>query len=273
MRQLARGVLATLALAMAACGNGGGSDVASAGDAPVDGAALAASSKISTPDQIAPGAASLTIAVSSPEGVDSVGLDVAASVLLARPDTEVVVVAPATDARATPHARSASALSPVPAETLTGHLAEAVNGSLLDVVDVLTAPGAAVPDLLVIGLTDDAGRDSATMAGAALAVGRGVPVLVVDVSGTDPDLAGAGLLLGTVTDYELDALLEAPGVHVLTVPACTAGTIRGPVVVDASPLGGTLPVVDCTSPETGPFDDEIDAWAAGHATLAAHAAS
>lgn len=270
MRQLARGVLASLVLAMAACGSDGGPTSAPSGDGqrPVDDVALAASSKISTPPGIVAGEASLKIAVTSPEGIDAIGLDAAASVLLGRPDTDVVVIAPATDVRADSDWRSTGAVAPVSAETVTGHTASAVNGSLLDVVDVLTSHEAGTPDLLVVGLTDDTGQNSAAMAAAGQAAERGLPVLVVDVDGADPDLAGAGLLLGMVADYELDAIVSAPAVHVLTVPACTDGTIRGPVVVDPSPPDTAFGPVDCTSPDTGPFDDERSAWAAGHATLA-----
>ena len=41
-------------------------------------------------------------------------------------------------------------------------------------------------------------------------------------------------------------------------------------MVDPAPIEETSPPIDCTSPDVGPFDDEHDAWAAGHATLARH---
>lgn len=272
MRQLARGVLATLVpavvLSTAACGGGGDAGRASSDEA-LDGAALAAASEISTPDDSIPGPASLTIAVTSPEGVDSPGLDAAVSVLAGRPDTRVEVLAPAADVSADVDGRTEGALAPVDATTMTGHDAEVVNGSMLDVVDALLAP-VDLPDLLVIGFVSRADDASAAMHAAREVVARGVSVLVVDVGGDDPDLGAAGLLLSTVADFDLDSLLAEPGVHVLTVPVCVAGTVRGPVAVDASPPDEPAPAVDCTSPDVGPFDDEHEAWAAGHATLAAH---
>lgn len=272
MRQLARGVLATLVpavvLSMAACGGGDAGEQASSDEA-LDGAALAAASEISTPDEVVAGPASLTIAVTSPEGVGSPGLDAAVSVLLGRPDTQIEVVAPAADVSADVDGRTDSVLAPVRAETMTGHGAEVVNGSMLDVVDALFAD-ADTPDLVLIGFVSHAGESSAAMRAAREVAGRGTSVLVVDVGGEEPDLGGAGLLLTMVADYDLDALLAEPDVHVLTVPACDAGTVRGPVVVEASPVDEPPPPIDCTSPDVGPFDDEHEAWAAGHATLARH---
>ncbi|WP_436794738.1 hypothetical protein [Actinospongicola halichondriae] len=270
MRQLARGVLATLVLLMSACGTDNGSAApATAAARPVVDTALASASKISTPnDVVATSTGSFTIAVTSPEGIASPGLDAAVSVLAGRPDTNLVVTAPAADVRDTADARATTALAPVETETMTGHVAAAVNGGMLDAVETVTAPGAARPDLVVIGLTDDAATGSAAAAGATLAVERGIPVLIVVVGGDDPDLAGAAMLLSTITDYELDLLVAEPTVHVLTVPACEAGSVRGPVQVDAAEIDEPTPTVDCTSPDTGPFDDETEAWAAGHATLA-----
>ncbi len=270
MRQLVRGVLATLVLLLSACGVDHDSDASSTASAtPVVDTALASSSEISTPDDIvATSAGSFTIAVTSAEGIDAPGLDAAVSVLAGRPDTNVIVTAPTADVGADPEGHSSTALVPVGAETMTGHLASAVNGSMLDAIETIADPTAPRPDLVVIGLTDEAGPGSATMAGARLAVERGLPVLIVTVGGDDPDLAGAAMLLATVTDYELDALIEAPGIHVLTVPSCAGGTVRGPVTVDAAAPDEAPPVVDCTSGDAGPFDDEIEAWAAGRATLA-----
>ncbi len=270
MRQLARGALATLVLLMSACATDNGSrSPATAAARPVVDTALAANSKISTPDDvITMSTGSFTIAVTSPDGIDAPGLDAAAAVLAGRPDTNVVVTAPAADMRGAPDTRATTALAPVTTETMTGHVASAVNGGMLDAVEMITRPGAPRPDLVVIGLTDDAASGSAAAAGAAMAVERGIPVLVVVVGGDDPDLAGAAMLLSTITDYELDRLVTEPTVHVLTVPACGPGTVRGPVLVDPAAHDATAPTVDCTSADTGPFDDETVAWAAGHATLA-----
>lgn len=270
MRQLVRGVLATLVLLLSACGADQGPDASTASAEPVGEAALASASKISTPEPVTAGSAALTIVVTSPEGVDAPGLDAAVSVLAGRPDTHVLVTAPAADVRAIPDRRASTALMAVEGTTMTGHGAAIVNGSMSDVFDAMVAPGEARPDLVIIGLTDDGGPGSTAMLGARLALERGIPALVVSMGGDDPDLAGAAMLLSTIVDYELDALIETPAVHVLTVPACDEGMVRGPVIVDAAAVDEATPAVDCTDPDTGPFDDETDAWAAGHATLARH---
>ena len=210
---------------------------------------------------------SLTIAVTSPDGIDSAGLDAAASALMGRPDTTVAVVAPATDVRSAPATRSSTTIQPIDGTTMTGHPASVVNGGVLDVIDSLAARSDR-PDLVVIGLTDDTAETSAALVAARAATHAGLPVIVVAVGGADPDLAGAALLLATVTDYELDTLLDEAYVHVLTVPACDAGFVRGPVFVDVAPVDVAAPDADCTSPEVGPFGDEHAAWAAGHATVA-----
>lgn len=268
MRQLARGVLAALVLTTAACGDDGGSATdATATARPVPATDLAASSRLAAPDTIVEQTGSFTIAVTSPEGIDSAGLDAAVSVLTGRPDTNVVAVAPAADVRSDPEGRSTAAVAPVDGTTMTGNPASIVNGTILDVIDSLVA-GPGRPDLLVIGLTDDASDTSASLVAARAATDAGLPVVVVSVGGDDPDLAGAALLLSMTADYELDALIGAPVVHVLTVPACDAGLVRGPVFVEAADLEDAAPTADCTSPDVGPFDDEHDAWAAGHATVA-----
>lgn len=268
MRQLARGVLAALVLMVAACGdNGEGAAPTTASARPVPATDLAASSRLAAPDTVVEQAGSLTIAVTSPEGVDSAGLDAAVSVLMGRPDTTVAVVAPATDVRSTPATRSSTTVQPVDGSTMTGHPASVVNGGVLDVVDSLTARPDR-PDLLVIGIADDTDETSAALVTARAANEAGLPVIVVSVGGDDPDLAGAARLLATIADYELDVLIDQPIVHVLTVPDCEAGFVRGPVFVDVAPVDVAAPDADCTSPDIGPFDDEHDAWAAGHATVA-----
>lgn len=270
MRQLARGVLAALVLMTAACGDDGQSNAdATASARPVPATDLAASSRLAAPDTVVEQNGSLTIAVTSPEGIDSPGLDAAVSVLTGRPDTNVLAVAPATDVRSDAEGRSTAAVAPVVGATMTGNPASVVNGTTLDVIDSL-ASRPDRPDLVVIGLTDGADDASAALVAARSAADAGFPVVVVSVGGDDPDLAGAALLLATIADYELDALIGAPVVHVLTVPTCDAGFVRGPVFVDVATAEAEAapPAPDCTSPDVGPFDDEHDAWAAGHATVA-----
>lgn len=270
MRRLARGVLATSILTMAACGAHGSVDApATASARPVTDPSLAASSRLAAPDTVVDDGGSFSIEVTSPEGIDAPGLDAVVSVLVGRPDTDVDVVAPANDVGDDPEGMTTAGLVAVDGATMTGHPAAVVNGTLLDAVATI-ASRAVAPDLVIIGIVGEAGEESAAMRGARAVAEHGVPALVVAATGDDPDLAAAAMLLSTIADYDLDAVVDSPGVHVLTVPACVGGTVRGPVEVEASGTDIGVPVPDCTSTDIGPFADEVEAWAAGHATLARH---
>lgn len=220
-----------------------------------------------------PPPASLDIVVTSPEGVDSPGLDAAASVLLGRPDVATSIVAPAADVTGAGASRSTSALAPVDGRTMTGLPARVVNGTVADALaTVLDARDRPMPDLVVVGFTSGATigpppGESAAFAAARLASDRGIPAIVVEVGGEEPDLAAAGLLLATVLDFDLDTVLAEAAVRSLTVPSCEAGMVRGPVVVDASDDPAPAPEPDCTELDHGPIDDDVAAHANGFAAL------
>lgn len=177
-----------------------------------------------------PAEPTLEILVTSPEGVDAPGLDAAASVLLTRPDIATTIVAPAVDMTGAGDDRSSGALAPVESTTMTGLVAHAVNGTSVDAFETAVTQRGLHPDLVVVGFTagSPAGDEgsAAAYAIADAAVARGIPALVVEVTGTEPDLAAAGLMLSTVLDFDLDAILAEPSVHALTVgddPATEAG--------------------------------------------------
>jgi hypothetical protein len=231
MRRLAWGLLATFGLlSMVGCGTGGDAPAAPAPAPPeeraVDDTALAAS-RAPGPDPASPGPprpVEFTVLLTSSEGVSSPGLDATISALLGRPDLGLAVIAPAADATASVDRRSSSAPVPVRTETMTGHPASAVNGTMADTLDVALA-GAAAVDLVVIGAT----ADPDALAIAEVVRDAGLAALVVRV-GPEPDLAAAGLALLDVLDFQLDELVGAGEVHVLDVDACV-GHATGPSMV------------------------------------------
>lgn len=237
MRRLAWGLLATFGLTLlVGCGTGSDTQATAADtggpDRPdVADTALVSASRDTAPDQLAPRATQFRILLTAPEGVSSPGLDATVSALLGRPDLGLTVVAPAADATGTTDERSAGALAPVPAETMTGHPASAVNGTMADTLELALA-GASTADLVVIGAT----ADPESVVAAETARSHGLPVLVVVVE-PDPDLAAAGMLLLDVLDFQLDELVGSEHVHVLDVTACVGG-VDGPsmVTADAEPV-------------------------------------
>lgn len=276
MRRLIWGLLATTGLLLSACGTDGDESSTPLDEPPseVIETALASSGMTAAyaaardggPNTAPPPPGAFHVLVTSPEGVSSPGLDAMVSVLVARPGAHVSVMAPAADVSDAPAHRSNADVAPVSSTTMTGHPATAVNGSMVDTLDLVLDPATPVPDLAVVGAaTRSAGTDLA----ATTLAERGIPVLVVAVD-EDPDLAAAGLALSTVLDYHLEAVFEWTGHHVLTVPSCAVGTVRGPVRVDPTDTG-PLPPADCSNATTEPFDDEAGAVANGFAALAGHA--
>ncbi|MDZ7676614.1 MAG: 5'/3'-nucleotidase SurE [Acidimicrobiales bacterium] len=276
MRRLIWGLLATTGLLLPACGSDGNESSTPPAD-PRPGVidtALASSDDsgaVETGGQRADGPMpapdpddAFRVLVTNPEGVSSPGLDAVVSVLAARPATHVEVIAPAADTSGAAGDRSSAEVAPVEAETMTGHRAYAVNGGMLDTLDVALEPTTVPFDLAIVGAT----TGSAAVDGASQTLtDHGVPVLVIAVD-DDPDLAAAGLALSTVLDYHLDDVVQSADRHTLTISSCTSGVARGPVVVHAST--DPLPPADCSKAATDPFDDDAEAVSNGFATLAAH---
>lgn len=214
-----------------------------------------------------PTGSDLRVLVSSAAGVDSPAVDALASFLAARPGVDVVVVATAAANDTVGPTGTRSAL--IDTETAGGLPAQAVNASVADAVATGLDQHADV-DLVVVGIDgapavgDDVERSPAVVA-ARLAAGREVPAIAMTASDEDGlDLSAAVLALGQVLDLHLDGLLDGGGAGVLTVPSCRAGTVRPLVVVEIG--RGPAPAADCTSP-LADADDDVEAHAAGHATL------
>lgn len=246
MRRLAWGSLAALGLTMfAACGSGAaadGADRAGGEDPPVADTSLLSATRDAETDPdagVETRPAEFTILLTSPEGVQSPGLDALVSAVLSRPDLGLLVTAPASDASGAALERSATTLQPVVAKTMTGYPAQAVNGTVADAMDVALAAAPQI-DLVVVGATQsgDAARQAALAANDA-----GVAALVVQV-GPDPDLAAASLAVLDLLDYDLDRLVEGVSLHVLDVAVCTgASTATGSGGEDVESLDGCLQAI------------------------------
>ena len=271
MRRLHGGWLTALLLLVGGCGSGQSADEGAPppGDVSVAVPTLAVSAR--TPSA-PPASDTLTVLVTSAEGVGSPGLDAVVSVLAARPSTEVVVVATETVSSSPDETGVVAQVRD--GETMSGFPAKVLNASAADAVALALDSLGIDADLVVVGIGDGAALGSAAprspTVGAALAASRrGVAAVAVtagDEHGTD--VAGAGLVLAGLFDLGLDELLDRGGVRVLTVPSCSAGTLRGPVAV---PVAATAPsgAPDCTAPETAAMElDDVTAHASGYATIA-----
>lgn len=272
MRRLRGGWLAALLAVVSACSADGMPDRAAPADTLPAKPELAVASRAVLPPPDAPD--SFTVLVTSDEGVDAAGLDAAVSALLGRPGLEIVVVAPARSGRTLTGSTSVPALEA--AATLSGFPAESVDGTPVDAVVAALTQGAAVPDLVVVGLRSGQtlGRDvdrSGGVAAAQAAAALGVPALVVNAEVVPQvDLAAAALQLTDLFDHELELLIDRPATTWnLNVPTCTRGMLRGRVLVGAARVGhdGALVRSDCTAPATTPHRTDVEAFAQGFATL------
>jgi 5'-nucleotidase len=269
--------LAVLAVTAAACGGDDDDDsVPSSGDA--------AETTTSAPEEAAE--APLRILVTDDDGVEGAGMDALVTALAELPDTEVTVVAPATDQSGTGNTTSPSPPEATDTTLPGGHEAVAVAGFPADAVaHALSAVYAEddPPDLVVSGI--NAGQNlgpvaldlSGTVGAARTAAAAGIPALAVSQGiGDEFDYAtGVELTLDWIDEHR-EALVAGEvateTVANLNVPSCSSGEIKGLLEVETATDAGDrnmLAPVDCTvaEPATPPADD-IDAFTLGYAPLA-----
>ncbi len=265
MRRLHGGLLAAALVLGAGCSSGPASQ--DAAPAPVTRPPTLA---VSTRDlATAPAGERLSVLVTSPDGLGSPGLDAAVEILLELPDLELNVVSPAGPGGV--RALEAST-GPATATTASGYPVTEVDATGDQVVATAIEQLGIRPDLVLIGLTPGVwfGPDLTTSPIAAMARGAvvaGIPALGVAV-GTEhgADLAAAGVMLRSLFDAELDAVL-APGARVLDVPSCDNGLVSGPVFVDPAAEAPAVMAPDCSQPATGSFGDDVSAYGSGVAAL------
>lgn len=266
MRRLHGGLLTAALLLSAGCGSGTGSESAAseADSTPIDTPTLAVSTEAIAATTARD--ATLTVMVANPSGAASPGLDAIVSVLLERPDIDVVVVAAAPPEGGTP------APPTTRSHTASGYPVRLVDAPADGVLPAAISQLAHPPDLALVGVVEGAtlgtGIDSSPVSGMLAALtDLAVPALVITAGAEHGiDLAGAGQMLRSLLDVHLDDLLE-PGARILTVPSCGGGLLRGPIRVPPSPRASSVPSVVCGGPAVAEPEDDVEAHARGFATL------
>lgn len=201
-----------------------------------------------------PAEAAATVLVVSTGGVDDPGLDATVATLRQRPDLHVEVIASGESLDGTTASGFPAAVVPVDPATATAMGIEtAFSGR---------------PDLVVVAMGDD---DAAPMqeAMARTAVAHGVSAVAVRIVGSDGvlDYGAGGVHLLDALDTDLGGLLfddDVRGIR-LSVPSCSAGSLRGRVEVDATPVS-EVPI-DCVADRVGTPANEAAALAAGFVTV------
>lgn len=221
---------------------------------------------------------SLEILVTNDDGYDAEGIDVVVEALRKLPNVTITVAAPATNQSGTGSNVTAGTLSATRVKTKSGYPANAVNGFPADAVayglsQVLTEK----PDLVVSGINQGQNLGpiaalSGTVGAAKAAATAGIPALAVSQGlASEPDYASAAKLVVEWVTAQRDDLLAgtaAADVVNLNVPTCPVGAVRGVQQVPLSVTLGSFSVPpDCTSTTTDAFAGDVEAFAAGFATV------
>ena len=231
-----------------------------------------------------PGAATTTtqrhalrVLVTNDDGVGAPGIDAVVEALRAVPDTEVTVVAPATNQSGTGGRTTAGTLTVTDATTASGFAAKAVAGYPADtIIWAVDHKGIGfTPDLVVSGI--NLGQNVGALAdisgtvGAAKAAGaRGIPALAasqgITAGASGPDFPSG---VKQVLDWVAANRKALPKrVLNLNIPTCVTGTVRGVATVPKAPQDSRkLTSVDCLSTKTT-FVDDVDAFVNGYAAIA-----
>ena len=223
----------------------------------------------------------LKILVTNDDGVGAAGIDAVVEGLRKLPDTQVTVVAPATNQSNTGGKATAGPLTVTDATTASGYPAKAVDGYPADTVRwAIDDHGIDfTPDVVISGInfgqnlgpiTDQSGTVGAARAAAA----RHIPALASSQGLGDPADFPAGVVavvawLQANREALASGQAKAAGlIDNLNIPTCTTGVVRPqvtvPVALDAG--GRDYNKVDCTSTAMNPPDD-IDAFTEGFVTL------
>jgi 5'-nucleotidase len=263
-RAIRKGLVATTLVAavlLAACGSSGSSKGAHSGNG-------GSASATTAPSR------ALQILVTNDDGFDARGIDSVVHGLLTLPDTDVTVVAPATNESGSGGKTTAGTLTVTDVKTASGYPAKAVAGFPADTVRwAVDDHGMRIrPDVVVSGINfgQNIGPlvdESGTVGAARAAASRDIPALAASAGLAPAGVSApnyaeatkqveawitshrAGLLAGTDTS---PVLLQN-----LNVPTCPNGVVRGLVTVpvDTTAPASSLNTVDCASTATGPAND------------------
>lgn len=220
----------------------------------------------------------LVILVSNDDGIGADGIDALVEALRARPDTTLVVSAPATNQSGKGDSTTPGGAPGAPGTTESGFAGTAVAGTPADSVQyALDNPGpAGTPDLVMTGSNDGQNIGflapiSGTVGAAQTGARAGIPALAVSQGlGDPPDFpASVGAAIDWLDTHEaaLRDGTEPVQVSSFNAPTCTDGNVRGVVEVtnDLNP-DANVGLQDCTSTLENPTTD-VEAFNNGFISL------
>jgi len=222
------------------------------------------------PSETTIAAGPLKILVTNDDGVGAAGIDAVVEGLRKLPDTEVTVVAPATNESGTGGKTTSGPLTVTDATTVSGYPAKAVAGYPADtIIWAIDNHGIDfTPDLVVSGInfgqnlgptTDVSGTVGAARAAAA----RNIPSLASSQGLGDPPAYPTGVtaVLAWVAAHRAalssGTIIKPVLLENLNIPTCVTGAPRATVTVPVATndTGRDYNKVDCTSTATDPTDD------------------
>lgn len=221
----------------------------------------------------------LVVLVSNDDGIGADGIDALVEALRARPDTTVVVSAPAENQSGSSDKTTPGGASAAPGTTKSGYAGTAVDGFPADAVQhSLDNPGPeGAPDVVMTGSNEGQNIGflatlSGTVGAAQTGARAGIPAVAVSQGFGDPVgyPASVGAAVAWLDAHE-DAIRngsEPVRVTSINAPSCAEGTIRGVVEVPWDGTEGTdIGTQDCTSTLENPSND-VEAFNIGFTSLA-----
>lgn len=283
-RRLLVSLMAITALTAVGCSSG--SDSADTNKPAEKSTTTAAANQSTT----APAKDVLKILVSNDDGYNAPGIDAVVRALVAMPDTEVVVSAPATQQSGKGSKVTDGELKSSEQKTLSGHAVFAVEGTPADSVNWALDGGVDMkPDLVITGINSGqnlgsiADQISGTVGAARAATSRGIPALatsmgsdsetnVNEVINVDAFETAAKFVADWVGEHR-DGLLEGkykgdtPLLENMNIPICAVGQPRGVAQVELAQTNQyAIAPQDCQSTLAQPADD-ITAFNNGFVTI------
>jgi 5'-nucleotidase len=218
----------------------------------------------------------LQILVTNDDGYNAPGIDAAVQALITVPGVQVTVVAPAANQSGTGGKTTPGGVTGFATTTASGYPATAVNGYPADSILYALNVMGLNPDLVISGVNNGQNIGpvapfSGTIGAARKGNGYGIPALAASQGfGSPPDFpSGAGAVLSWLNDFRLGrAGPPYQTVANLNIPTCTAGSIRGEVVLPEATAFNGRPYdpSNCLSTVTS-FNDDLDAFLNGYTTL------
>jgi 5'-nucleotidase len=230
----------------------------------------------------APAPETLEILLTNDDGYAAPGIDAIAGALMAEPNVEVTIVAPAANQSGTGDQTTPGTLTTQSVTTASGIAATAVAGYPADTVIVALDELDLEPDLVVSGINfgQNIGPSvdiSGTVGAAKEAVRRGIPALAVSQGLADqPDYAtGVARALDWFrANRDGIAAPDAAAPTTLTnlnIPTCLSGvvgaTLTVPVATDFADRNIANVTCSASPAPTATFADDVDAFINGYATL------